>query len=79
MSSQSAAKPTTAAEIMDLIRGPRWITRDESIALIEQYAAVVAADAAIKATSEAFDKCLAITDAALSMPLAPIGGKAVAS
>lgn len=60
------AKPTTAAEIMDLIRGPHWVTRDEAIALIEQYAAVVAAEACIKATTEAYDKCIGITDGALS-------------
>lgn len=71
----SAALPTTAAEIVDLIRHlNRWgtptIDRPAAIDLIEQYAAVVASEAAIKATTESFDKCIAITDAILSKPLA---------
>lgn len=73
-----AAQPTTAAEIVALIRaandGPVhgfWaVTPGEAIDLIEQYAAVVAGEAAIRATRESFDKCIAVYDDAMSRPLA---------
>lgn len=69
------SSPCTPEQIVDLIRAAAndrfCISRGEGIELIEQYAAVVAAEASIKATSEAYDKCLAITDEALSKPLAP--------
>lgn len=74
---ETAASPSTPEQIVDLIRAENWkkagghaISTGEAIALIEQYAAVAAAEAAIKATTESFDKAIAITDAALSMPLA---------
>lgn len=74
MAQEAKAQPVTAGDIVDAIRDPRWIARGDAIKLIELYAAVVANDAALKAarkaTTESFDKCIAITDAALSAPLA---------
>lgn len=68
------SSPCAPEQIVDLIRSWRaqgfTVSHDEAIALIENYAAVVAAEASIKAASEAYDKCIAVTDAAMSMPLA---------
>lgn len=70
-------QPSTAEQIVDLIRAdhPKYfsrhaITTAEAIDLIEQYAAVVAAEAATNATAEAHDRTMAAFDAALSRPLA---------
>lgn len=81
---RKAENACTAEQIVDLIRAADnerfCISRGEGIELIEQYAAVVAAEAAIKATRESYDNYLAITDEALSKPLvikachAPIEG-----
>lgn len=56
---------TTAHEIVTLIRQQNWknggcllVDHDEAVALIEQYAAVVAAGAATRATAAAYDACL---------------------
>lgn len=74
---KTGERPCTAEQIVDLIRAThpkyasrRAITRAEAIALIEQHAAVVASEAAIKATSQSFDRCKAIVDESLSRPLA---------
>jgi hypothetical protein len=71
------AQAVTAEQIVDLIRAPHprfvsghAITTGEAIEMIEQYAAVVASEAAIKATSEAGDRALAAFDEAMSKPLA---------
>ena len=69
----SAGEPSTPEQIVGIIRSWRaqgfTVSRDEAIALIEQYAAIVASEAALTATSAAFDRCIAVTDAALSKPL----------
>jgi hypothetical protein len=64
----------TAERIVDLIRqmdghSSFSVGRRQAISLIESYAAVVASEAAIKAVSDTYDSCKAITDAALSAPL----------
>lgn len=64
----------TAEQIVDLIRAAHnerySIDRGEAIELIEQYAAVAASEAAIKATSEAHARTMTAFDEALSKPLA---------
>lgn len=76
MMAQAATKaePSTVEAVVDLIRRPGAglglaVSREAAIALVEQYAAVVAGEAAIKATEASYAKCIAITDAALSKPL----------
>ena len=71
------AKPTTAEQIVDLIRQPHRkyvsahaISTREAIDLIEQYAAVAAAEASIKTTEKAYEKTMAVFDEAMSRPLA---------
>jgi hypothetical protein len=77
MSSPAKIEPCTAEQIVDLIRAPHRryvsghaITTAEAIDLIEQYAAVAAAEASITATSEAYDKTMVVFDEAMSKPLA---------
>lgn len=57
---------TTAHDIVALIRQQNWknggcllVEHDEAVALVEQYAAVVASGAVAKATAEAYDACIA--------------------
>lgn len=78
------AEPCTPEQIVDLIRAPHpryisghAITIADAIGLIEQYAAVAAAEASIKATAEAHDRAMAVFDAAMSKPLASpdLGGQ----
>ena len=68
------AQASTAEQIVDLIRaahqeGYYSITPGEAASLIEQYAAVAAAEASIKATSEAHGRTMAAFDEAMSKPL----------
>lgn len=74
------SSPCMAEQIVDLIRAvhPKYFSRHaistaEAIELIEQYAAVVAGEAAIKATSESYDRAVAAFDDAMSKPLASVG------
>lgn len=68
------SSPCTPEQIVDLIRASHddkySISHGDGVELIEQYAAVAAAEAAIKATSEAHDKTMAVFDEAMSKPLA---------
>jgi hypothetical protein len=69
---------TTAHDIASLVRQQNWknggclcIEHDEAVSLIEQYAQVVAAAAAVAATREAFDKAVATVRRAASPPVGP--------
>ena len=61
-----AGNTVSAEEIVDLIRQQNWknggchiVDRDEAIALVEQYANVVASERAIETTRAAHDTALA--------------------
>jgi hypothetical protein len=72
---RSMSGPVTAHDVATIIRQQNWknggclcIDHDEAVALIEQYAAVAAAESACHATQKAFDKAIETVSSTMALP-----------